>query len=80
MAGAVRDAGVAERAKRGDFRLDKVADASQVRLAGVAFPATSETTGEAHVTATDENGSQKLQTSEDLPDQCNTKSVFAYKL
>ncbi len=50
------DEEVAERVKRGDLELIKVASGTMERLAGVPFKITSLTTGENHVIVTDENG------------------------
>lgn len=46
----------AEQVKRCDLSLTKVRESDMTRLAGIPFALVSETTGEAHVLVTDENG------------------------
>ncbi len=52
----VRGAGACDQVKRGDLDLRKIRETDQSRLARVPFLLTSQTTGEAHVVVTDENG------------------------
>lgn len=59
LSGDVADGGFvasAEQVKRGDLSLVKVREDDMTRLAGIPFLLTSDTTGEAHVLVTDENG------------------------
>lgn len=49
--------------KRGDVELVKVRESDQRRLGGIPFRITSDTTGEAHVFVTDDNGEAKTGAS-----------------
>ena len=57
LGGATETSGVPDLVKRGDVKLNKAAFPSQGRMGHVAFLVASDTTGEAHVVVTDENGS-----------------------